>query len=196
MARRPAPDTRERILDVAARLFNEQGVRAVGMQLIVGETGLGKNLLYREFGSKDELVAAWLHERDAQWWQEVDAATARCAGDPARELLTIVKLAYKRAQSPRFRGCTFYNTVAEFRDPDHPGRREATAHLSRMRERLRRLALAANVASPDALADALMLVIAGLYATGAAFGSTGPAEQAMATAKAIIEHHCPTPAKP
>ena len=166
------------------------------MQMVVDETGLGKNLLYREFGSKDELVATWLRERDAQWWQEVDAETARHNGNPARQLLTVVELAYKRAQSPRFHGCTFYNTVAEFRDPAHPGRREATAHLERLRERLHALARAAGSAKPETLADSLMLIIAGLYATGAALGADGPSAMAVPTAKAIIDQHCPAPAGP
>ncbi|WP_181796687.1 TetR/AcrR family transcriptional regulator, partial [Streptomyces sp. WELS2] len=186
MARRAASGTRERILGVAARLFNEHGVRAVGMQQVVEESGLGKSLLYREFQGKDDLVAAWLQERDAQWWQEVDTETARHDGDPARQMLTIVELADKRVRSPRFRGCTFYNTVAEFRDPAHPGRQEATAHLDRVRARLRLLAASSGAADPEALADGLMLVIAGMYATGAAFGVDGPPSRALATARALI----------
>ncbi|WP_433251315.1 TetR/AcrR family transcriptional regulator [Streptosporangium sp. CA-135522] len=189
VARRPAPGTRERILDVAARLFGERGVRAVGMQQVVDETGLGKSLLYREFPGKDDLVAAWLRESDAQWWQAVDNVTGRHAGDPARQLLAIVELAHERVLSPGFQGCTFYNTSAEFRDPVHPGRQEAVAHLQRMRERFRTLARGAGAAEPDRLADTLMLVIAGLYANGAALGPDGPADLAVSTAKAVIDQH-------
>src|SRR2546423_11712038 len=69
VARRPAPGTRERILAVASRLFSQNGVRAVGMQQVVDESGLGKSLLYREFPSKDDLVVAWLHEMRAVWWE-------------------------------------------------------------------------------------------------------------------------------
>ena len=94
MARRQAPGTRERILAVAARLFSRHGVRAVGMQQLVDETGLGKSLVYREFASKDDLVAAWLRDNDQAWVKLADAATAPYEGDPARQLLALVEFVY------------------------------------------------------------------------------------------------------
>lgn len=191
VARGPTPGSRDRILEVSSRLFNEQGVRAVGMQQLVEEAGLGKSVLYREFASKDDLVVAWLRDRDAQWWQEVDEELARAAGDVTRQLLVMVELARKRVRSPRFKGCTFYNTVAEFHDPDHPARQEATAHLGRIRERLRTLADDAETDDPEALADDLMLIIAGMYATGSAFGADGPPTRALAAAAALIDLHRP-----
>lgn len=192
--RGPNPGTRERILEVTNRLFNEQGVRAVGMQQLVEEAGLGKSALYREFPSKDDLVVAWLRERDEQWWQEVDSELAKTADEGAAgQLLVIVKLAEARVRSPRFKGCTFYNTVAEFHDPAHPARQETTMHLKRLRSRLRGLAGDAGADDPDALADDLMLIIAGMYATGSALGIDGPPMRATAAATVLIGMHCPQP---
>ncbi|GII76195.1 TetR family transcriptional regulator [Sphaerisporangium rufum] len=194
MARTPAPGTRRRIMLVASRLFRDHGVRAVGMQQVIDETGLGKSLLYREFPSKDELVAAWLRESDEEWWRIAEDAIDRHTGDPVRRLFALVELTAESARSPGFHGCVFYNTSLEFRDDDHPGRREALAHLRRMRDRLRVLGMEAGAERPDDLADALMLVIGGLYVSAAALGPDGPARVAVSTAETLIREHCPVPA--
>jgi AcrR family transcriptional regulator len=187
MARRQAPGTRERILTVASRLFSRHGVRAVGMQQLVDETGLGKSLVYREFASKDDLVAAWLRDNDQAWVKLADAATAPHEGDPARQLLALVEFVYDSVRADEFYGCIFYNTLSEFREPSHPGRQAALEHLDRLRRLLRRYGREAGAADPNALADSLLLIIGGLLINGVAFGGTGPAEQAKPVAVAIIE---------
>jgi len=48
---------RERILSTASKLFYKNGVHAVGVDLVVKESGIAKTSLYRHFGSKDELYA-------------------------------------------------------------------------------------------------------------------------------------------
>jgi AcrR family transcriptional regulator len=159
------------------------------MQQVVDETGLGKSLLYREFASKDDLVAAWLRESDLEWWKIVDNDLQRFDGDPVRQLLALIELTHESVKSPDFHGCIFYNTSTEFREHDHPGRQEALAHMRRMRERILALAHAAAITEPADLADGLMLLIAGLYVNGAALGSTGPARAAVTTAKALIQQY-------
>lgn len=189
MARKPAPDTRQRILAVASRLFSERGVRTVGMQRLVDETGLGKSLVYREFAGKDDLVAEWLRESDEVRVRSVEAVLRRHEGDPARQLLAVVEFYHESVLDPTFNGCPFYSTVSEFRDPAHPGRREAVAHLRGIRELLGSLAEAAGSAEPGQLADALMLIIGGLLANGSALGPAGPAELAVPTAESVIRRY-------
>jgi AcrR family transcriptional regulator len=50
-----ASDARQRILDTADRLFYAEGVRAVGIDRIIAESGAAKMTLYSHFGSKDGL---------------------------------------------------------------------------------------------------------------------------------------------
>lgn len=50
--------TRQRIVELAAPLFNKHGIDGCSMQEIMAATGLEKGGLYRHFASKEELAAA------------------------------------------------------------------------------------------------------------------------------------------
>ena len=192
MSRTPAPGTRDRILKVAARLFQEHGVRAVGLQQVIDQTGLGKNLLYREFPSKDDLVAAWLREGRAAWWSSMRAVTAPFDGDPARQLLAIVEMGSEAAIAPDFRGCIFHNTSTEFREAAHPANREAVDQLRQLHAYLEQLAVEAGASEPASLADSLMVVMDGMYASSAALGPDGPGRVGVTMARVLIERFCPS----
>ena len=57
----------ERILRTASEMFYRKGIRAVGVDSIAAEAGVTKKTLYEKFGSKDELIAAYLRARDERW---------------------------------------------------------------------------------------------------------------------------------
>lgn len=178
MARQPAPDTRDRILDAAARLFTAHGVRAVGMQRIVDECGCGKNLLYREFPSKDDLVLAHLARLRATWLAQVEEATAPLAGDPAAQLVAITGLAARQVAAADYRGCAFRNCFTEF--PDHRVGGFAGDHLADVRGHIADLARKTGAARPELLAERIWLVIEGLYASAAHPGGERAGEVAVA----------------
>ncbi|MBO0793742.1 MAG: helix-turn-helix transcriptional regulator, partial [Ktedonobacteraceae bacterium] len=50
---------RQRLLEVARDLFYREGIRAVGVDTIVEQSGVGKATLYRHFPTKDDLIAAY-----------------------------------------------------------------------------------------------------------------------------------------
>ncbi|MDT0309211.1 TetR/AcrR family transcriptional regulator [Streptomyces sp. DSM 44917] len=186
MARKPDPGTRDRILDAACRLFDERGVRAVGMQQIIDAGGCGKNLLYREFPSKDELVVAWLERCSQGWPQLLEEAERRAPGDPAEQLATVIGLAVEGISGPGFRGCALRNAHAEFPDPEHPAHRFVVEHYGQRRADLCALAERAGADDPEALADRLSLILDGASANGAILGPTGAAPTATAFARAVI----------
>jgi AcrR family transcriptional regulator len=168
MARQPAPGTRERILSTARRLFYEHGVQAVGLQRIIDECGCGKNLLYREFPSKDDLVAAYLHQCSDTWADTVERATAPLDGDPAAQIIAIVGAVAEQIYEPEFRGCSFQNTLAEFADPAHPAHEISVEHITDLQERFALLGAQAGMKDPAAVGDRILLILQGLLATAAA----------------------------
>src|SRR5258708_12693418 len=59
----PRRSARERLLDAADELFYHGGVQTVGIDRIIERAGVAKASLYNTFGSKEELVRAYLKAR-------------------------------------------------------------------------------------------------------------------------------------
>jgi AcrR family transcriptional regulator len=188
MPRKPAPDTRERILTAADHLFYTQGVHAVGVQQVIEECGCGKNLLYREFPSKDDLVVAYLEQRQEEWWASVQATIEPFASDPVQQLLAMVRKVVDDVADPDYLGCPFNRANAEYSSPDHPVHLQAVAQRKTQLELIREIAKRTGVSDPDALAARLVLIMDGAGSNGAMLGAEGPAAIAVALAEDVINH--------
>ena len=76
------PSARERLLAAADELFYEEGVHTVGIDRVIEHAGVAKGSLYNTFGSKDELIRAYLEGRHARMAQRITgrwSATTRPA---------------------------------------------------------------------------------------------------------------------
>jgi AcrR family transcriptional regulator len=123
-ALRPLPDLTAagtRLLDAAATLFYERGIRAVGVDLIAETAGTTKKTLYDRFGSKDALVALYLLQRAHRWREhllaQLDAADPGASG---KDRVLLVLDALTTWMDGQRRGCGFVNAYAELGDTDHP----------------------------------------------------------------------------
>jgi AcrR family transcriptional regulator len=162
-------EVRARILETACTLFYQRGVRAVGVDLVVEKAGVAKTSLYRHFGTKDDLVAAFLRREDEDFWGTWDRVAGQHVNDAAAELDAHLEWIGERAGRPNYRGCPQLNVAAEFPEIDHPARKVATAHKRQMRKRLRGIAERLDVARPDELAGQLSLLINGAFVSSQIF---------------------------
>ena len=162
-------EVRQRILDTACTLFYQCGVRAVGVDLVVEKAGVAKTSLYRHFGTKDDLIAAFLEREDADFWATWDRIAGQHADDPAAELDAHLGWIGERVGRPNYRGCPQINVAAEFPDIDHPARKIAAKHKLEMRQRLTGIARRLGVARPDELAGQLSLLINGAFVSSQIF---------------------------
>ncbi|QYJ16699.1 hypothetical protein Rxycam_02534 [Rubrobacter xylanophilus DSM 9941] len=176
----------ERILRAASRLFYEEGIRAVGVDAIVERAGVSKVTLYKNFGSKDELVVAYLRRRDERWRALLDAVTAGYA-DPAERLLAVFD-AYGEYlfTEEGSRGCAFINACAEFPDPDHPVRAVVREHKDGLRDHLAALAAEAGFEDPGTLAERLLILLEGAWVTAVVRRSAGPLDSAREVALGLL----------
>jgi len=178
---------REKILDTACTLFYQRGVRAVGVDLVVEKAGVAKTSLYRHFGTKDDLIAAFLEREDADFWATWDLVAGSHGDDAAAELDAHLKWIGERVGRPNYRGCPQINVAAEFPDIDHPARKVAAAHKRRMRQRLKGIAERLGVVHPDELAGQLSLLINGAFVSAQIFEPGEATPLLHRTAHALIE---------
>ncbi|RYC28392.1 TetR/AcrR family transcriptional regulator [Ciceribacter ferrooxidans] len=156
-------DVRDRILETASELFYRRGVRAVGVDLVVEKSGVAKTSLYRHFGTKDDLIAAFLKREDVDFWSTWDRVTEQHSGDPQAELDALFGWIGERVGRDNYRGCPQINTAAEFAEADHPARKVAEAHMRELRRRLTAIAEGLAVADADRLAGQLAVLINGAF---------------------------------
>jgi AcrR family transcriptional regulator len=181
-----AVSVRDRILDTATELFYQEGVRAVGVDLVVEQSGVAKTSLYRHFATKDDLVAAVLERDDARYWSSWDKIASRQKADARAELKAHLQWIAHDIAGPKYRGCPFLNVATEFPAPDHPARAVAARHKAELRHRLGALARQMGVRKADALADQLVLLVDGAYVNGQLLGKKGPAHSLVPAALAVI----------
>lgn len=82
-ARHPnrAQTRRSNLLETADRLFTEHGFHGTGMAQIAAESGVRIGQIYRDFASKEDIVAALAEQNVNDWLEEEVLSAAVAAGD-------------------------------------------------------------------------------------------------------------------
>ncbi|SDQ89522.1 transcriptional regulator, TetR family [Paraburkholderia fungorum] len=190
-AQTAGPQAQENLLRAAGELFYREGVRTVGVDAVVERAGVNKMSLYRQFSSKDELVMAYLERKDEQFFGYVEKSFAQHPGEPTKQLQQYFDDLAQRASIDDYRGCPFVNVSVEFPDPAHPARQFVFSNKQRLMARLLELTTAASADDPPALADALGLLIEGVYAASQTYGpGCGPIRVAPKVAAQLIAAAC------
>jgi AcrR family transcriptional regulator len=188
-ARRTA---RERVFRTASELFYRKGIRAVGVETIAARAHTTKMGLYRNFPSKDELVAEWLRDHDAKFWQTWDSMSRQAPHDPRRQLKVAFDLLAKHVADPKARGCPMANAAVELTEKDHPARKVIEAHKAKLRARLAELCAQTGAGDSALLADQLFLLMEGAQVSAQMPGARAAAANVARAANALIETHVRT----
>ena len=182
------PAARQRIFDTAAKLFYRKGIRAVGVDAIADRAKTTKMSLYRNFPSKDKLVAEWLRDHDAKFWQTWDKMAQTHPQDARKQLQAAFALLAKHVSDPSARGCPMANAAVEITETDHPARKIIETHKLKLRSRLAELCLRSGASEPALLADELFLLMEGAQVS-TVLGVRGPARNVGRGADTLIDSH-------
>jgi len=159
------PSTRDRIVTAASKLFYSEGIRSVSVDAVAEKAGVTKRTLYYHFASKDELVEAYLSERDQpnlkafrRWYEDTE-------GGVADKVRGIFRNLAARARHPKWKGCGFLRTSAELANmPGHPAIKAGAAHKKRLEGWLSATLGANGIADPLTLARQIVLLLDGSFA--------------------------------
>ncbi|MBE9463444.1 TetR/AcrR family transcriptional regulator [Dyadobacter subterraneus] len=177
---------RERILEVASRLFYEQGYNLTGINQIIEEADIARASLYNHFDSKTDLLLAYLKEAEDIWFLEMENYTAR-SSDPKEKLLALFDFRMERQNKRGFGGCQFIKISAEVSRQDT----QVFDAVSHQKNRLKVFITDIVKDLPDnnrllthgLLADALFLLLEGAAISGSIYKN----QESMTKAKEIAD---------
>jgi AcrR family transcriptional regulator len=182
-------NARERILSSAYELFARHGVRGVGVDEVIKRAKVAKATLYRHFASKDDLVLAFLQQREQLWtkdWVEVEAR--RRGETPEERLLAIFDLFDEWFQREDFEGCSFINVLLEMNDRTSPIGGASAVYLANIRSIIRSLADEAGLRDPEQFAHSWHILMKGSI-VAAGEGDRSAAKRAQAMGRLLIAQH-------
>lgn len=111
VTRAQAEENRRKVIEVASRLFRERGFDGVGLNEVMAAAGLTHGAFYKQFASKDALIAEaceYALDQGAEHWKR----TAGEAGDAAFGALVGRYLAPAHRDRPA-QGCVFAALAAD-----------------------------------------------------------------------------------
>lgn len=180
---------RDRLLNAASELFYEHGVHTVGIDTIIERAGVAKATLYSTFGSKEQLVRAYLEARHASRRAAV-LAEMELHDDPKAKLLSVFDVLIATIKKSGFRGCAFANASAES-EPDSAATEVTLKVRGWMLATMAEQTQALQVADPGDLARQLTLLYDGALAQARLDRSPAAARAAKTAAEVLIDAAIP-----
>ncbi|MFE7841414.1 TetR/AcrR family transcriptional regulator [Streptomyces sp. NPDC057474] len=175
-----------KILQTASRLFYDRGIRAVGVEAIAEEAGVTKKTLYDRFGSKEDLIVAYLRDRDGLWRSTLVKYVNGHDGLPAEKILATFGALREWTRERNLRGCAFINASVELPE-GHPGREVARDQKAWLLAYLEGLATEAQAKDPAGLAAQVLILHEGACVVDSMRSLDQAVDRAEDMARVLIE---------
>jgi len=177
---------RDHLLAVAQRMFCESGFHAVSVDAILEEAGVARMTLYKNFGSKEDLIVATLKREDRMFRQWLASAVEAQSNQSKDRIVGLFHALHDRFASDGYYGCAFIRASIEYPAPGHPVHRAAREHKEMIRSYLRGLAAEVEGADSMMLSEQLYLLFEGAITASQLHGEPWPAEYARQAAEKLL----------
>ncbi len=178
---------RQRLLASATHLFCKNGISATGVDAIVAGAGTAKTTLYKEFGSKENLVHIVLETEGKHWREWFFDAAERGGGDAKTRLMRVFTALKQWFSEDDFYGCPFINAIGEHDKNDKTLRAMTLRHKKAVLAYLETLAREIGAPQPADFAHQIALLMDGAIVAAMVTRSATTADTAAHAAKALID---------
>jgi AcrR family transcriptional regulator len=178
---------RTRIIEVASRLFYEQGYNSTGINQIIDEADIARGSLYNHFPSKRDLLSAYIQHSEELWFAELDKFLAPIK-NPKKKLLALFDYRIERQLRSNFGGCQFNKIGAEVPKDDLAAFELVRHQKDKIKFYIKDLLHQINLSEPqvlnkEMLADTLFLILEGATVSANIYKNM----ETMKSAKKIAE---------
>ena len=180
-------EKRKHLIEVATELFNRLGYHAAGVDQVIAEAGIAKTTLYRHFKSKEELIVAVLKRVDAQFREDMRETVDKPGRSPEQKLLATFDFLEDWFKDKSFYGCPFISAAGEYGERQNPVFHEAALHKRLVIAYFEELARAADLNTPQQLAEEINLLHEGAISVAHVTGDSNVAARAKTVAARLIE---------
>src|SRR5215469_4205640 len=177
---------RDHLLAIAQRVFCETGFHAVSVDAILEEAGVARMTLYKNFGSREELLVATLKREDRMFRQWLVSGVEAQSDHSQDRILGLFDALHDGFASEGYYGCAFIRASVEYPAPAHPVHRAAREHKEMIRSYLRGLVAEVEGADPMTLSEQLYLLFEGAITASQLHGEPWPAEYARRAAEKLL----------
>ncbi len=182
-------NSKQRILEVTAKLFYKNGYQATSVDTIARAVGVTKATLYHHFSDKEELIEATLNYMSQYYRNSYIQAWNRKGLQLTQKLTILFNEMEAFFKEEDCYGCPFINAAGEYTDRSSMARRICEAHYQFLVSNLEQFACDAKLSKPRLVAEQIASVISGSYTGWFVAGIKDAAKQGKLVAEMIIAAH-------
>ena len=181
-------DKTQQLIQAAHQLFEQQGFHATGVDQIAKHAGVTKRTLYKQFGSKEKLIATVLKEHHILTMLAIcNHVEAGGEGDsPEAQLMRCFDSYREWFARKDFAGCIYIKTLNEFSGCSTELCAVAQQCKQAIRDYIGEITAKGDFADPETLADQLQLLLEGSIVVTQYNTKHDPIETARAIASNLI----------
>ncbi|MFN8671669.1 MAG: TetR/AcrR family transcriptional regulator [Candidatus Sericytochromatia bacterium] len=167
--RASSSETRGKILETADRLFYEHGIKSVGIDTIIAESGVAKMSLYKHFSSKENLAIEFLNNRDKAFFDFFEKTLDN--HNSKNPILDFFKYITNSLCNNETICCPFLNVSVEFPEIDNPIHKTILEHKTKIKNKLEATLKKMSLDDVEIKADHIILLWHGLIMNKKIFGN-------------------------